>query len=652
VTATESGRPFRRLRRLRLLGHAFHGLTAAVAVGLLAFLALLTYVLATNAWPSIRRFGLGFLSGSTWDGVHDIYGAGPAIGGTLLTSALALLFAVPVALGAAIFLSEIAPAWLRTPITYVVDLSAAIPSVVYGFWAYIVLVPLMRATIEPALSWLSGGRGPLSAPQGFTGSDLFTASVVLAVMIIPTVGALSREALHAVPRIQRESALSLGATRWEATRMAVLRPARPGIIAGVILGLGRAIGETIAVTMVIGNIFLLPGTLFSSGTTLPSWIINGFSEVLPGLQQDALVELGLILLGITIAINVIARVILARFQERDPDAPPRRRMWPFGHHLRPAGRGPLDGGTWGVSHPPVPVGWSEARRRTRRRIVQWSVVALTAGCTLLATVPLVSVVVTAAQYGGSAVVQPGFYSGMTPIGCNPRPGFTCSLGGIGPEIQGSLILLAIASLIAIPVGLLAGIYLSEYGRNRLGRTVSFVADVLTGVPTILLGLFVYVVFLTSDHDATHSALSGGVALGLIMIPIVTRATEEALQTVPSGVREAALALGFPRHRVTLRVVLGCARSALITGILLAGSRALGDAAALLLTASGSNFWFQNLSTPTASLPWFIFQNFNSSYSNLQTDAWGASLVLLLIMLVISVGARLVVRSPLEGAGAG
>jgi phosphate transport system permease protein len=172
------------------------------------------------------------------------------------------------------------------------------------------------------------------------------------------------------------------------------------------------------------------------------------------------------------------------------------------------------------------------------------------------------------------------------------------------------------------------------------------------VPTILLGVFVYVVFVMSDHNAARSALSGGVALGLVMIPIITRATEEALRSVPAGLREAALALGFPRHRVTVRVVLGCARTALVTGILLAASRAIGDAAALLFTASGSTLWFQGLTTPTASLPWFIFANFNSSESNLQTDAWGAALVLLLIMLVISVGARLAVRTPAGGADAG
>lgn len=650
MAAPGPGSSLRRLRWLRRLGEVFHVGTALVSVGLLALLALLTYVLVVNAEPSIRQFGFAFLTTSTWGGIHNVYGAAPQIVGTLVTSALALLLAVPVALGSAIFLSEMAPGWVRTPITYAVDLGAAVPSVVYGFWAYMVLIPLMRDSVEPGLSWLSGGHGPFSASQGFTGSGLFTASVVLAAMVLPTIGALSREALRAVPQVQRESALSLGATRWEATRMAVLGPARSGIFAGIILGLGRAIGETIAVTMVIGNIPILPGTLFSNGTTLPSWIINEFSGTLPGLGWDALLELGVILLAITIVVNVVARLILWRFREREPDGAPlprgrRRRARPSASPLRPAAE-PT------ASPAPSPRRAPSRRRRTVRRIVLWAAVAVTAGCTVLALLPLASVVVTAAQFGGSAVVQPGFYSGVTPIGCNPRPGVTCSIGGIGPEIQGSLIMLGLASLIAIPVGLLAGIYLSEYGRNRLGRTVSFVADVLTGVPTILLGMVVYAVFLTSDHDATHSALSGGVALGLIMIPIVTRATEEALRTVPTAVREAALALGFPRHRVTVRVVLGCSRSALITGILLAGSRAMGDAASLVLTASGSDFYFQNFHTPTASLPWFIYANFNSAYTNLQTDAWGAALVLLLIMLVISVGARLAVRPAGNAAGAG
>jgi phosphate transport system permease protein len=274
---------------------------------------------------------------------------------------------------------------------------------------------------------------------------------------------------------------------------------------------------------------------------------------------------------------------------------------------------------------------------------------LAAGCVVVALLPMVSVIVTAARLGGSAAIQPSFYTSLEPNGCNPRPGVSCSLGGIGPAIQGTLIMLGLGALLAIPVGLFAGIYLSEYGRGRFARTVSFVTDVLTGVPTILIGVFVFVVFLYLDHDSALSALAGGVALGLLMIPIVTRATEEALRTVSREVREAGLALGFPRHRVTLRVVLGCARNALVTGILLAVSRAAGDTATLIITAGGSRYWFTNLNQPTAAMTPFIFENFNSGYSNLQTDAWGATLVLLLIMLIISLGARIAVRSPVEMA---
>lgn len=276
-------------------------------------------------------------------------------------------------------------------------------------------------------------------------------------------------------------------------------------------------------------------------------------------------------------------------------------------------------------------------------------VGLTALCVVIALAPFASVIVTAVHYGGSAVVRPSFYTSVTPTGCNSKPGVSCSLGGIGPEIQGTLIMLGLGALIAVPVGLLAGVYLAEYGRNPFARSVSLLADVMTGVPTIILGLFVFTAFLYFDHNVALSALSGGVALGVLMIPIAIRGTEEALRAVPAELRESALALGFPRHRVTIRVALGCARGGLVTGMLLAVSRAAGDTAAILFTAGGSSFWFQNFSTPTAAITPFIFNNYGSPYQNLQTDAWGAALVLLAIMLAIGLGARWAVRE--DGAGA-
>lgn len=662
--AKNARRLARRVRLLSWLGRSFHAGTAAVAAGVLLLIAVFVEVLSRGAWPSIARFGPSFLIGTTWDPVHDVYGAGPAIAGTLLTSALALLIGVPIALGVAIFLSEVAPVWLRRPLIYAIDLSAAVPSVVYGFWAYIVLVPLMRSTIEPGLGSLTGGRFPFSSNA--PGVGILTATLVLAVMIIPTIAAVSRESLQAVPRIHRESALSLGATRWEATRLAVLRPARSGIAAGVILGLGRALGETIAVTMVIGNLFILPGTLFSQGSTLATVIVNDFNAEAPtSLIQSAVIELALILLAITVVVNALARGLLWRFGTHDGDErPTRRRRLPIHVPHRAAGE-PSDrrtgsGGGSSVA-PPGLLGEGAAwrhriaegapRRIFRRRAIQWCLIALTAGCVFVALVPFASVIYTAAHYGGSAVVRPSFYTSLPPQGCNPKPGSSCSLGGIGPEIQGTLIMLGLGAMIAVPVGLLAGIYLAEYGRNRFARVVSFLSDVMTGVPTIILGVFVYTLFLYVDHDAALSALSGGVALGVLMIPISIRSTEEALRAVPSSVRESALALGFPKHRVALRVVLGCARGGLVTGMLLAASRAAGDTATLLLTAGGSSFWFQNLNTQTAAMTPFIYNNFGSSYLNLQTDAWGAALVMLGIMLAISLGARLAVPGT-EGAAEG
>jgi phosphate transport system permease protein len=646
----------RRWTLLRWLGRSFHALTAAVTIGFALLILGLVWLLLSGAWQSIVTFGPAFLTGSTWDPIHNIYGAGPAIVGTLITSAIALLFAVPIALGVAIFLAEMAPPWLRRPLGYAVDLSAAVPSVVYGFWAFIVLVPLMRSTIEPGLASLSGGRFPFaSLPVGY---DLLTASIVLTIMIIPTIAALSREAMLAVPSVHRESALSLGATRWESTRIGVLRSARGGIAAGVVLGLGRALGETIAVTMVIGNIFILPGTLFSPGATLASWIVDTFSDTTPGIDRSAVVELALLLLVITAAINIVARWMIRRISAHEADdAPttPRSARW-FRRFRTPVGlpAPSVVGGESSTADPPWRVRAAErARARLlRRKAVQGVVLALAVLGVVLALAPFASVIYTAAERGGDLVLRPSFYTSLPPIGCNPHPGGSCQVGGIGPEIQGTLIMLGLGALIAMPGGLLIGIYLAEYGRNRFARAVSFLADVMTGVPTIILGVFVFTLFLYFDHDAALSALSGGVALGVLMLPIAARATEEALRTVPAAVREAALALGFPRHRVTLRVVLGSSRGVLVTGLLLAASRAAGDTATLLLTAGGSSFWFQNLNTETAAMTPFIFDNFGSNYLNLQAAAWGAALVLLAIMLGIGLAARLAVSARTDRNEAG
>ncbi|HYM40631.1 MAG TPA: phosphate ABC transporter permease subunit PstC [Thermoplasmata archaeon] len=293
------------------LGDAFfHWGTGASAVILLTFLGLIVAVMIGVSRDTLGQYGFGFLGGTNWDPGHNVYGALPFIFGTLATSAIALVLGVPISLGIAIFASEIAPPFIRTPLTYLVELLAAIPSVVYGLWGIYVLVPLMADTVEP---WLKSNLGSLPLFQGPAyGYGLLTAGIILAIMIIPTVSAVTRESLLAVPQSQREAALSLGATRWETTRLAVLKYARSGFFGAVMLGFARAFGETMAVTMVIGNSNSIPSSLFAPAQTLASLIANNAREAL-GLELSAVLEIALVLLALDLVINIFARIMIWRF---------------------------------------------------------------------------------------------------------------------------------------------------------------------------------------------------------------------------------------------------------------------------------------------------------------------------------------------------
>jgi phosphate transport system permease protein len=285
---------------------------AAAALAVIALILALGYELYTGSALSIFHFGFTFLPGMTWDPVHEIFGALPFIYGTLLTSALALLFGLPISLGVAIFLSEKAKGrrTMKYLIGTLVELLAAVPSVIYGLWGLFFLSPLLRQYVETPLNAYLGFV-PLFSGTPF-GLDYFTAGVILATMIIPTVSAVSRDILNAVPNSQREAMYSLGATNWEVIRKSVLPYARSGIFGATILGLGRAVGETMAVTMVIGNTPRISASLFSGGYTLSAVIANEFTEATSPLYLSALVELGLILFFVALAINVFARFLVWR----------------------------------------------------------------------------------------------------------------------------------------------------------------------------------------------------------------------------------------------------------------------------------------------------------------------------------------------------
>jgi len=283
-------------------------LTGLAALVPLIFLGLVGQ-LAWSAWPSIKAFGFRFLVSGTWDPVAGEFGAGPMIFGTLYSSLIALVLAVPLAIGVAIFLTEFAPQWIRRPVGTLVELLAAIPSVVYGLWGIFVLIPLLRAYVIPPLQAVLGWTPLFSGT--FFGNSMLAAGIILAIMILPYISSVSREVMAAVPPSQREAALALGATRWEAVWSAVLPYARPGLVGAVVLGLGRALGETMAVVMVIGNRHELSASLVEPGYTMAAVIANEFNEA-AGLQRAALFEIGLVLFAVTLAVNAFARLLVWR----------------------------------------------------------------------------------------------------------------------------------------------------------------------------------------------------------------------------------------------------------------------------------------------------------------------------------------------------
>ena len=286
----------------------FEAIVGLFALGILILAFLLFRELFIESRLSRETFGLSFLTTSTWDPVNEVFGALPFIFGTLVSSLLALLIAVPFSLGIAIYLSELAPGNLRTPLSFIIELLAAIPSVIIGLWGIFILAPFIRDHLAPLLSTYLGFLPLFQGPM--YGLSMLTGGVILAIMIIPITSSISREAILTVPNHQREAALALGATGWETIRMAVLPYARSGIFGAAILGFGRAIGETMAVTMVIGNSPRISESLFAPSYTMASVIANEFVEATSKQYISSLIEIGFLLLVVSVIINIAARILV------------------------------------------------------------------------------------------------------------------------------------------------------------------------------------------------------------------------------------------------------------------------------------------------------------------------------------------------------
>jgi phosphate transport system permease protein len=308
----------RALNRLRLTDIIFHALTRLAAIGVLLLLGGVIVSLISGSLPALKAFGFNFLIEERWNPVTEKFGALAPIYGTLVTSFIAMLIAVPVGLLIAVFLTELCPLWLRRPIGIAIELLAGIPSIIYGIWGLFVFAPFLQDTLQPFLIATLGnvpGLGVLFAGPPY-GIGMLTAGLILAIMVLPFITSISRDVFDAVPPVLKEAAYGLGCTTWEVVRFVVLPYTRVGVIGGVMLGLGRALGETMAITFVIGNAHRISASLLAPGTTISATIANEFTEAVGDLYTSSLIALGLILFVITFIVLAAARYMLLRIERR------------------------------------------------------------------------------------------------------------------------------------------------------------------------------------------------------------------------------------------------------------------------------------------------------------------------------------------------
>jgi phosphate transport system permease protein len=599
--------PYARPYRRRWGDFILRSVSRLSALSVIALFGLVVAVLVWQSVPAIRTLGLRFLVQSRWNPVDDNFGALPFIYGTLATSALAMLIAVPLGVGTAAFMSEVAPPWMRRAGSFLVELLAAIPSVVYGTWGIFVLAPAIARFFL-----LIGG------PET-TGSGIFTAGLILAVMIVPYVAAVSYDVCQAVPRAQREASLALGATRWQTIWSVVLPYARSGIFGASFLALGRALGETMAVTMLIGNKAVIDFSLYAQGDTIASRIANQLNEADNELWRSTLVELGLVLVLVTIVVNSLARFMIRRVGHVGRFTALlglrlRRRL----HPIRSISS------AFDSDH---------SRRLQGSRTARWVNGAMTGvlGLSLLVTIVPLFLILSYLVYEGVGSLNWEFFLRL------PKPPGEEG-GGLANALVGSAMLVTIATLGAVPLGILAAIFLAEYRPSPLIPAVRFVGELLNGVPSIIIGTVVYALLVLPLGG--FSGWAGSFALGVMMVPIVMRTSEESLKLVPSSLRNASYALGATQWQTVLQVLVPAALPAIITGVFLAIARIAGETAPLLLTAFGNQFWARSPSDSTPSLPVYIYKYSTSAEPDWNRQAWAAALVLLTVVMLLSAGIRL------------
>ncbi|HLI64993.1 MAG TPA: phosphate ABC transporter permease subunit PstC [Caulobacteraceae bacterium] len=623
----------RRSPRGAAIDPLFKAACFAAATALMAALAGIVASLAIGGWPAFSQFGFSFFTSSEWNPVTGVFGGLGPIVGTLVTALFALILSLPIAFGVAVFLVEFCPIILRRPIGIAVELLAGIPSIVYGMWGLFVFAPFFAAHIQlPISEMVTPGSIWDTLTSGVpNGANIFTASVILAIMILPYMAAVMRELFLTVPSQLRESGYGMGATTREVVTKITLPYVRRSAVGAVMLGLGRALGETMAVTFIIGNSHNLPKSLFDSGSTIASTIANEFSEA-SKMQGAALLALGFVLFVMTFGVLAIARALLG--SENASGAPSGPFVW-IGEQVETItaafARATANFGPFKLGR-----GVLNVTRRARRLLAQVGMLIFCWVVTIIALIALGFILWSLATQGiGGLTIEALTTS-------NPTADGDSGTGGLFNAIVGSVIMCAVAMAFAGVFGVLAGTWLAEFGQNSLyARVVRYLNDILLSAPSILVGLFIYDMLVAPFHG--YNALAGAVALAMIAAPIITRATEDVLKLQPPALRESGAALGAPQWTTVRAILWKAAGSGMLTGLLLAFARISGETAPLLFTAFGNPYLSWSLTGPMAALPLVIYSSANTAAPYLNALAWSGALVVAIAVLGANILARLLTR---------
>jgi len=603
-------------------------ISAFIAVIVVFFIIIYLF---NEGYPAFRITGLSdILIGHRWNPVGEppSYGALPLIVGTLLVTLGAMLFSIPLGIASAIFIAEIAPHSLKSVLKFAVELLSGIPSVVYGFFGLILLTTWIRITFDRPTgeSWLAG-------------------SILLGIMALPTIISVSEDAISSVPHEFKEASLAVGATRWQTIRRVVIPSALSGITASIILGMGRAVGETMAVMMVTGNAGIIPQPLtniFSPVRTITGTLGIEMGEVAVGSgHYHALFALAIILFIIVLMVNSSAVVILMKLSEKFRPQKKRKSRYTVSRKIKNKIRISLyalliigilwilytsfgillTAGIAGV----ILVGWYAIRTTSVRVHQKTAFILLT--LSIAGVLVMLGIILSYIVINGVPTMSWEFLT--------ESPRDLGREGGIFPAIIGTLYLVGGAILFSVPPGVGAGIYLSEYAKEgKITKLIRIGIDNLNGTPSIVFGLFGFA-FLVLYLNFGISLLAGMLTLAAMVLPTIIRTTEEAIKSIPQSLREASLAVGATRWQTIRRVVLPPALPGVITGIILSIGRAAGETAPILFTAAvfTQRFLPHSPMEPVMALPYHLFV-LTTSVPNSLPSAYGTAFVLLVVVLII------------------